>query len=561
MLCQHVVRDCEFSANTVHGLWVQAVEGVLIAGCRAHDNGQYGICVDYNDTTFKQKVHMVQVQGNRCWNNARGIAVGNYNATNLQPPTWGNANPDAIAVLVSGNTCHDNTVYGIAVSGRALAVQSNVLSNNGTVANSGAGILANMSYSCVSENMITGTALYGIDSGGSINSDIAANYISGTTYGINCGGSSNVRVADNCLQDCASWAMTVNNVETDGQGNNFGFACNNLAITGNWIALTSPTAGGLVLRDGPQNILVARNNFVGTGNVGNCLWANTDTVLIEGNRFNFTARFIVNPYTNGSVQQVVFPDIADGLMITYAPSGVQAMITNYQAQTYGQITFIKVTAGGSGYTSATVSIGGAGTGAVAQAVVSNGTVIGVVVTAPGSGYGPIGTTVPVPITGDGSGAQATAFVSVPIPDERKLVTRCNTTVTFNRVGSNPVQENWTLYDLTVPANGEVQWTGTCGMWRASWFPQAAIGSDSAGGTIVQSANNGDVILRPDGTGRIRLTSTVQQTGCTSNVGTGAPEGVVTAPPGSDYRNLSGGSGTTFYIKRTGTGNTGWFAVA
>jgi hypothetical protein len=40
-------------------------------------------------------------------------------------------------------------------------------------------------------------------------------------------------------------------------------------------------------------------------------------------------------------------------------------------------------------------------------------------------------------------------------------------------------------------------------------------------------------------------------------GTGSPEGVVTAPVGSFYSNKSGGSGTTFYVKESGTGNTGW----
>lgn len=41
----------------------------------------------------------------------------------------------------------------------------------------------------------------------------------------------------------------------------------------------------------------------------------------------------------------------------------------------------------------------------------------------------------------------------------------------------------------------------------------------------------------------------------------SPEGVVTASPGSICTNENGGSGTTLYVKRSGTGNTGWFAVA
>lgn len=40
---------------------------------------------------------------------------------------------------------------------------------------------------------------------------------------------------------------------------------------------------------------------------------------------------------------------------------------------------------------------------------------------------------------------------------------------------------------------------------------------------------------------------------------GSPEGVITAPPGSTYTNSNGGAGTTFYVKESGTGNTGWVA--
>ena len=43
------------------------------------------------------------------------------------------------------------------------------------------------------------------------------------------------------------------------------------------------------------------------------------------------------------------------------------------------------------------------------------------------------------------------------------------------------------------------------------------------------------------------------------VGTGSPEGVVTANPGRIYTDSNGGVGTTLYVKETGTGNTGWAA--
>jgi hypothetical protein len=42
-------------------------------------------------------------------------------------------------------------------------------------------------------------------------------------------------------------------------------------------------------------------------------------------------------------------------------------------------------------------------------------------------------------------------------------------------------------------------------------------------------------------------------------GSGSPEGVVTASIGSIYLRTDGGTGTTFYVKESGTANTGWVA--
>ena len=47
--------------------------------------------------------------------------------------------------------------------------------------------------------------------------------------------------------------------------------------------------------------------------------------------------------------------------------------------------------------------------------------------------------------------------------------------------------------------------------------------------------------------------------CRDTAGTGSPEGVVTANKGSTYRRFDGAAGTCFYVKESGTGNTGWVA--
>jgi hypothetical protein len=43
------------------------------------------------------------------------------------------------------------------------------------------------------------------------------------------------------------------------------------------------------------------------------------------------------------------------------------------------------------------------------------------------------------------------------------------------------------------------------------------------------------------------------------VGSGTPEGVVTAPVGAVFHRTDGGAGTSFYVKESGAGNTGWVA--
>lgn len=40
-------------------------------------------------------------------------------------------------------------------------------------------------------------------------------------------------------------------------------------------------------------------------------------------------------------------------------------------------------------------------------------------------------------------------------------------------------------------------------------------------------------------------------------GSASPEGAVSAPAGSLFLNVSGGAGTSFYVKESGSGNTGW----
>jgi hypothetical protein len=79
-----------------------------------------------------------------------------------------------------------------------------------------------------------------------------------------------------------------------------------------------------------------------------------------------------------------------------------------------------------------------------------------------------------------------------------------------------------------------------------------IGGGGAGGTGAQTPSGGG----GSGGQAVRILSGLAS-GAVIPVTVGAG---VAAPPGSTFRNLNGGVGTSLYVKQTGTGNTGWAAI-
>lgn len=57
----------------------------------------------------------------------------------------------------------------------------------------------------------------------------------------------------------------------------------------------------------------------------------------------------------------------------------------------------------------------------------------------------------------------------------------------------------------------------------------------------------------------RFTRLILNSATQVRTGTGTPEAAITAPVGSVFLRTDGSTGTTFYVKETGSGNTGWTA--
>lgn len=80
------------------------------------------------------------------------------------------------------------------------------------------------------------------------------------------------------------------------------------------------------------------------------------------------------------------------------------------------------------------------------------------------------------------------------------------------------------------------------------------------GDLADWRNNGNQLFKFRSVGLTRPEIELGNGGPRITMGSGSPEGVIAAPAGSMYLNTAGGANTTMYVKRAGTGNTGWFPV-
>ncbi|HEX6684536.1 MAG TPA: hypothetical protein VF062_17160, partial [Candidatus Limnocylindrales bacterium] len=104
-----------------------------------------------------------------------------------------------------------------------------------------------------------------------------------------------------------------------------------------------------------------------------------------------------------------------------------------------------------------------------------------------------------------------------------------------------------------------------GRTAASAEVRARFGAVSTGVGEVNVVTAHPLLFRTNNTERMRILSTggivlgSGGTGPQIHQGAGTPEGAVAAPIGSTYHRTDGGAGTSFYVKESGTGNTGWVA--
>lgn len=106
-----------------------------------------------------------------------------------------------------------------------------------------------------------------------------------------------------------------------------------------------------------------------------------------------------------------------------------------------------------------------------------------------------------------------------------------------------------------------------GVLTLSNFAENGFGRLQLGGTtssfpaLKQNGANLESKLADDSayTGHVAVKFCYSGTTVCDFAGSGSPEGAVTASVGSTYRRTDGGANTSFYVKESGAGNTGWIA--
>jgi len=538
----HEFYHCSSAGNSLSGFNIQNAKLVKLIECCSSENGAAGVLIQAGIDCVIESGNFSQ--------NIDGISYGNWQEN-------GASGSKLNELTIANNVIESNQRWAIALAGLSGSIRNNIVSNNGSAA-SGGSILVRGSSLKISENACQNAAL-GIDVSSTFQCLVIDNQVSSALSGIVGSGAQQLIVKGNIVQsnqNGISLDLLAQNVSQQ--------VAQTITLDGNVIVLSTPTAVGVAVLNGIQGILIRNNEFWGSGGAltSQALWLHTDAAILKGNSWNNSIRTLVTPVQISGNTTIVFDDFMNDVLLGGVSDSIESILTSHQVATIGQIMFGRILSGGSGYTSAVISFSGSGAGAAAEAVVVGGVVVAVYVTNSGSGYGPVGGSVVVTISGDGSGAAAEAFVGLPVLEGRRLRIWCENMTVFETNGSAPQQNNWTGFGLSIPAGGEVTFEGISGVWQAGVSPSVDyLGPTGNGGVVFGSAANGNVYMRPAGDGRLHVGSEDEPTGYVTCVGRGTPEGVITAPPGSDYRNLEGGVGTTLWVKNVGDDSNGWISVA
>lgn len=243
-------------------------------------------------------------------------------------------------------------------------------------------------------------------------------------------------------------------------------------------------------------------------------------------------------------------------------TGPAAVFYSSQSAPAGRLFVVR--SDSSTFNQAVVRFQGAGTAAVLD-VAASGTGAGITASAPGTTGTNHALTAQLTGTG-GTLASAANFASANTTASCVQITGVESgrgSLKIAHVGDNTVLDDQNASALSLDLR--VTPSGVSTAAQGIFIDATTGGTD---GPLCDWRNDSNLIFKvktaatSDRTGATPHTIPILQMGATAlqiTMGTGSPEGVVTAPKASLYLRTDGGAGTCFYVKESGTGNTGWIA--
>lgn len=442
--------------NESTGISVLQSPTLSITETEVYSNGGGGISINNYDLTLTKKIANVTLTDVITRNNTgTGLALGNpYNDNDFSGDNFGFDNGVCTDVTMSGIISYGNTVYGCV-----LSMVRGVVSDIITRANDFGGLLVNGRYIEINNPQVTNNPNFGIDIGQGEDITINGGRVA---YNSTDGGApllleacKNVLVDGTQVHDNGNGTSTnirINAIGGTGDGRYFSKKAENIVLRCD--VKTTFNNYGLLVCDNPIGI-IDENTYKG----GSALLF-TRIAAARSNIESSKANAANMTWLDNSAGDSVVPDVVSSVLFntTNAIDSVRPYSFDFFD---GKVSYIDMTASGSGYTvgGTSVSISGDGTGATATPVINAGTIVGIKMDTFGSGY----TSATVTITGDGSGASATAIIGGPLVRNKKLTLFHNQAQTINKSGS-PSLVSPTAGALSAPAAGATTLSERYGQW-------------------------------------------------------------------------------------------------
>ena len=433
------VLECVTDQNDTLGISISVGSNIHVIGNKCKSNGT-GSGITVVDYTFPPvvDVHLnIVIDRNICLNNGgSGIsAPGFFVDGSISDFDHGHGSDGTRGIIITNNTCRDNSIYGVAAQGTSMVITGNYCASNGT-SNTG-GILANCDRSVVSHNICESNVSYGIDAGASQDTTVSNNicYLNGTATagtGINLGAAVGVTCDSNICKSNGGTAggqqIRVSRKDGNGAGKVFDITGASIIISNNRVHCSDSDQIGISVIE-IDGVTVSGNYCTGTTDSNSFVIAS-----LNSNVFSNRANQVMGAVSVASAPTVVFPDWADTVAITGTTNITDLRTRSYNTY-YQRVWKCDISAAGTGYTSApTVSFtGGGGTGAAGTAQIDKEIITNIKMTNHGTGY----TSAPtIGFTGGGgSAAAATAVVGCENMKGRTLTFWFQDVLTLSNGGS------------------------------------------------------------------------------------------------------------------------------